>query len=315
MINLFNRLYSLAFNDIVLFEKIKLNSFFRYSVRHIANIILPVYLSYSKVKKFSLREKKCRTSPQLIVSLTSFPKRINKLWMVIDILLRQTVKVDKILLYLSKEQFPNEYGDLPKSLLYYEDFGLEIIFVEGDIRSHKKYYYVFKDYPDDLIITVDDDIFYPTTMIETLLYYHQKYPSSIICRYARYIQRNSQGCVLSSSKWKHIRKNEVENKSAFLGTGGGTMFPYPSKCLYKDVLDIKLALQLAPIEDDLWLNTMARLQGTSIIVVKNYKDILPVIISDNLKLFSENGGVENQTDIQLRNVINYYQKFEKEPFK
>lgn len=40
-------------------------------------------------------------------------------------------------------------------------------------------------YPDDLIITVDDDIFYPTTMIQTLVQYHELYPKSVICRYAK----------------------------------------------------------------------------------------------------------------------------------
>ena len=306
MIDFFNKIYSLAFNNVALFESIKLNSFFRYSIRHVANKILPIYLSHNKINKYSSRENLRVTKQKLIVSLTSFPRRINHIWMVIDILLRQTVKVDKIILYLSKEQFPRGVDDLPNKLLYYENYGLEITFVDGYIRSHKKYYYAFRDYPNDIVITVDDDIFYPTTMLETLLYFHHKYPNAIISRYARCIQRDQQGYILSSRSWRHIRYNDFTNDDAFFGTGGGTLFPFPSKSLYKDSINIQLAQKLTPIEDDLWLNTMARLKRTPIIVIKDTKDILPIIISENIKLFSENGGIENKTDAQLKNVIDYY---------
>lgn len=304
MVDFFNRLYSLAFNNIILFERIKLNSIFRYVIRRLANIILPIYLSRNRVEVLSLKEDRNRVSARLIISLTSFPKRINQLWMVINILLRQTVKADKILLYLSKEQFPHEYNDLPKSLLYYKDYGLEIIFVDGDIRSHKKYYYAFRDYPNDIVITVDDDIFYPTTMIETLIHYHKKYPDSVICRYARKIEWDSNGGIKSSRDWAYLYKTD-SGYSYFFGTGGGVLFPAPG-CLYKDTLDLSLALRLTPLEDDLWLNTMVRLQNISILVVKDYKDLLPIFRQNNVTLYSLNGGIDNQTDEQMHNVISYY---------
>ena len=34
-------------------------------------------------------------------------------------------------------------------------------FVPENFRSHKKYYYVFREYPDHKVITVDDDLIYP----------------------------------------------------------------------------------------------------------------------------------------------------------
>lgn len=315
MVDLFNKVYSFFFNEFVFLEKTKINSFFRYFIRQLANIILPICLKIIRLKSEPKILELNSHRERLIISLTSFPKRINQLWMVIDLLLRQTVKADKIILYLSKEQFPHEHKDLPNSLLDYQMYGLKIIFVDGDIRSHKKYYYAFRDYPNDIVITVDDDIFYPTTMLETLLYFHHKYPNAIISRYARCIQRDQQGYILSSRSWRHIRYNDFTNDDAFFGTGGGTLFPFPSKSLYKDSINIQLAQKLTPIEDDLWLNTMARLKRTPIIVIKDTKDILPIIIPENVKLFSENGGVENKTDIQLKNVIDYYKNQGYYPYK
>ena len=55
--------------------------------------------------------------PKLIVSLTSFPARINTVHQVIESLLNQTKKADKIILWLAPEQFPNGEKDLPEKLL------------------------------------------------------------------------------------------------------------------------------------------------------------------------------------------------------
>lgn len=306
MIDFFNRLYSLAFNKSTLLEKLRINSLARFTTRKIANGVLPCWITSTTNYIQGKNASKAIADQKVIVSLTSFPKRIPKLWMVIDILLRQTRRPDKILLYLSREQFPDERGDLPQSLLRYEGGIFQIVFVDGDLRSHKKYYYVMRDYPDDLVITVDDDIFYPTTLIQTLLHYHEKYPDAIIGRYARILEWTDSGNVVTSTQWKHLRESKEVNGPWFFGTGGGTLFPVPQKKLYKDLLDIELARTLCPIEDDLWLNTMARLQGTPIFIIKDCKDILPIQIRENTKLFSQNGGEVNMTDHQLNQVISYY---------
>lgn len=314
MIDFFNRLYSFTFNRISLIEILKVNSLSRFLIRAVSNRLIPVWLIHSHVRLKDL----CidvKNRKRIIVSLTSFPYRIPNLWMVIEALFRQTVLPDKIILYLSKKQFSNEMNDLPDSLLRYTKNGLDIRFVDGDIRSHKKYYYAMRDYPNDVIITVDDDIFYPSTMIQTLMRYHEKYPKAVICRYARSLQWMEDDKIMSSLYWKHLRETQVRGSDFFLGTGGGTLFPNPSECLYKDTLDINLAFRLCPLEDDLWLNTMIRLQETPIIVVKDYKDILPIQRKGNITLYSQNGGDENLTDVQIQNVIDYYKSIGLKPYK
>ena len=54
---------------------------------------------------------------KVIISLTSYPARIDTVHLTIRSILRQTVQADKILLWLSIEEFPNKYADLPQNLL------------------------------------------------------------------------------------------------------------------------------------------------------------------------------------------------------
>ena len=54
---------------------------------------------------------------QIIISLTSYPARINNLIHTIESLFRQKRQADEIVLWLSILEFPNKYNDLPKDLL------------------------------------------------------------------------------------------------------------------------------------------------------------------------------------------------------
>ena len=125
---------------------------FRRIIRRVTNVFLPNYLA--KIHRQHLNNR-C----DVIVSLTSFPARINTVWMVVESLKNQTLRPMKIILWLSKEQFPTKQ-DIPNSLWECEDSLFEVRIVDGDIRSHKKYYYVLQEYPDKSFVTCDDDIYY-----------------------------------------------------------------------------------------------------------------------------------------------------------
>ena len=78
------------------------------------------------------------------------------------------MKPDKILLWLAEEQFPGREADLPNNLVKdaVED-KFELRWCD-DIGSHKKYFYAMQEFPDDIIVTVDDDMYYDTDMIRRL---------------------------------------------------------------------------------------------------------------------------------------------------
>ena len=58
------------------------------------------------IKKFLM---KCLVhNNEIIVSLTSYPKRINKIKQTLDSIFNQTIQPDKILLWLSNSEFENK---------------------------------------------------------------------------------------------------------------------------------------------------------------------------------------------------------------
>jgi hypothetical protein len=239
---------------------------------------------------------------KIIVSLTSFPARINSVWMVIESMKRQTKKPSKIILWLSRKQFPNEC-DIPISILNRQDDLFEIRMVDGDIKSHKKYYYVLQDYPDAFIVTVDDDIFYPSYLIEKL---YEKYEmeGGIICSWASRYFINSNGLLAPYNEWPKIEE-ETSNR-VFFGSGGGTLFPPDS--LYEDALKIDLCLQLCPIADDIWLNAMAKLNQTGITYVPVFRNILNIIYLQKTPKLSSQNVVEGRNDEQIKKIIEYYEQ-------
>ena len=116
----------------------------------------------------------------VIVSLTSYPARIDRVHEVIESVINQTVCADRIILYLADEQFVDR--QLPKPLVdlctQYDCF--EIHFCDDDLKPHKKYYYAMQDFPDAALITVDDDVIYPNTMVVKFRYFSLVSTSTVI---------------------------------------------------------------------------------------------------------------------------------------
>lgn len=307
MINILCKLYSKIQNRSFILEKIKFYSLLRLNVRIFANTALPIYFLVTRLFCNYKLEKSKNEGKRIIVSLTSFPARINRLWIVIECMLRQSKKPDKIILWLSKEQFAN-FSGIPKSLQVLQSRGLDIELVDGDIRSHKKYYYVFKKFPNDYIITIDDDIIYRTDLIERLWNSYCAH-KTIVAAYGYNIQYANEG-LLPYKLWPMSCDGVFEN--LFFGSGGGVLFP--PNLLYKDLLNIDLALNLCPTADDIWLNTMARLSKQRIVKILSDNVLMPIINLNNVTLASQNLAMD-KNDEQIDSVSAYYfAKMQVNPF-
>ena len=239
----------------------------------------------------------------IIVSLTSYPKRIQTLWMTIETLLRQTKKPDRVILWLAEDQFKG-IESLPQELLNQRKRGLEIRFCD-DLKSHKKYYYVIRENPEDLIVLVDDDMFYPYDMIEQLLKMHQKYPKDICATTAQVITESFSNLP---SKWRNPRVSEVWEHSDQIQvfTGSGSLFP--PHVLPEEAFDKNKIQLLCPYADDLWLTFMAYLNNKKITALYKWR-AFPVMIygtaKDGLYYINAEAG---QNDKQWENLLNYYHK-------
>jgi len=121
-----------------------------------------------------------RIAEDLVVSLTSFPPRIGKVHLVVQSLLNQSLQPRRIVLYLSRDEFPG--NKVPRRLARLEDGRFEIRFVEEEnLRSYKKLLFALVDFPDDWIATFDDDRLYPAHTLARLWQAAAVNPRTIIC--------------------------------------------------------------------------------------------------------------------------------------
>lgn len=242
---------------------------------------------------------------KIIVSLTSFPKRIDTVWLTIETLLRQSVKPDKIILWLAESQFVG-IDSLPGELLNLQKRGLSIRFCD-DLRSHKKYYYVMQEYLEDIVVLVDDDMFYPPDMLSKLLKMHRKYPMDICTMTAEVIEEEF---LMQPSMWRNPRLNErfEHSNQVQIFTGSGSL--YPPHSLDESAFDKKLIRKLCPFADDLWLTFMAKRKGTKITAEVPWR-AFPITIYGTAEgsLWYVNAE-EGKNDEQWQNILNYFEEHE-----
>ncbi len=131
--------------------------------------------------------------PRIIVSMTSYPARINTVHLAIRSLLAQKVLPDKIVLWLCKSDFPNREADLPQSLRDVLWHDVEVRWVDDDLKPHKKYFWALQEFPDDYVITTDDDLLYRNTMIGDLLAAHEAHPHAVAAVRTHLIMFNEDG--------------------------------------------------------------------------------------------------------------------------
>jgi hypothetical protein len=201
--------------------------------------------------------------PKIIVSLTSFPAAISFVIQSVQSILKGSVLPDKIILYLTSSQFPE--GNIPQELQDLSDKNamFEIKFYEENIRSYTKLIPALKDFPDDIIITIDDDVLYHKNMIKRLLRRHKKYPNAIIGHRIRRIKPNAVYRMWKCYKHRSIFSRSFKPSFRNLQTGIGGVL-YPPHSLSEKMLHSELFMKMAPTVDDIWFWAAAVANGTKI---------------------------------------------------
>jgi len=208
-----------------------------------------------------------KRTPKLIVSLTTFPARINLVYKTISTLLQQTLKPDEVVLWLADEQFPNR--ELPKNLTHLQEFGLSIKWCE-DIKSFKKLIPSLREFPEDIIVTVDDDNYYDKRVLEFLYNSYLKNPKNIHARQAfRVKSDNDFKLSINARNYVYDSTYLPSYLNEPVGCGGVL---YPPHCLHLDVLNEEVFMEIIPTNDDIWFWAHALMNNTKIEVIKdNYK--------------------------------------------
>ena len=194
-----------------------------------------------------------REQADVIVSLTSYGRRVKEGIVCYSIysILRQTLQPKRIILWLAEDEWTED--TLPKKVAELKHYGIEIRFCEN-MRSYKKLIPTLQLLPDEDIITVDDDVLYPSFLVKELYSEHLAHPKDIIAGIAAAPQPNKP-----YNLWQNT-PGGTEGVSLF-PTGVGGVY-YPAHSLKKEMMDYAIAKQFAPLADDVWFWAAGIAQNT-----------------------------------------------------
>jgi hypothetical protein len=213
-----------------------------------------------------------KRNPSLIVSLTTIPERMHKVHLCIESLLRQSCKPDYLMLWVSIPE-----NKIPNRLVRLKKRGLQIRTCK-DIRSYKKIIYTLKENPQSIIVTADDDVFYPKNWLKQLCDAYQREPRYIHCHRAHLMIKKPDGKLKKYKEW-NFQAPGIQGPSLLLFSTGAGGVLYPPYSLSEEVFNEEKFMRLAPHHDDAWLKAMSLLKGTP------YKKVSPFsqkcTVSDN----------------------------------
>jgi GT2 family glycosyltransferase len=252
--------------------------------------------------------KKKENNIKIIASLTSYGERVRTVHLAIETILNQTLKADKVILWLAEDEFNK--NNIPDTLRKLEAQGLTIGFCK-DTKSYKKLVPTLQEHPDDIIITFDDDIYYKSDVIEKLYNSYLQEPKSIHCIRGHKINFETLDKVAPYSKWD---KQWYQKKSSFfiIPTGGGGVL-YPPQSLHVDTCKDFIFMDIAPTSDDLWFKTMSLAKGTKCKVLTNqtgYSNNLSIIENtQNANLWDINKSENDKAVYKLFDKYKLYKAF------
>jgi len=267
-------------------------------------------LSYLHGEELILSAKTLASPPtgglggvQHIISLTSYGKRLQSTAPIaIASILHGDILPDKIILWVAEKD--RQIAEQNNQLQILQKKGLEIRYCE-DLKSYKKLIPALQEFPNDFIITADDDLLYPKNWFEQIMEYHKKYPNKIICHRVHGIRVDSEHNLLPYNNWDWCIEPQ-EQERIFPTGGAGTL--YPPHCLHSDVFNKDLFMKLAPQADDVWFWAMALINGSKYpyVVIRNgySNSIMDIGVQNNALQNSNVADCKN--DLQLKAVIENY---------
>lgn len=245
----------------------------------------------------------------ITVSLTSHGKRVaNFAPLAIYSIFQQTMLPNRIVLNIDETKWNDD--NLPELIKKLQIAGLEVNFCE-DVGPHTKLLPTLKKYPDDIVITVDDDIYYDGRLIAELYdFYCASDKKMIICREGRAIE-SENGKMIAYSKNPHASQKTNTNYIMPYGVAGVL---YPSNMsIDLDIFDKSLIVELCPKADDIWFCIQEIRSNIQVKYIQSYNWSTAVPVDRNNE-YSEDGSnalhflndEHNLNDVQWERVCSFY---------
>ncbi|QIA64428.1 hypothetical protein GT360_13420 [Vibrio astriarenae] len=276
--------------------------FFSKLVFYFVSMIHQLY--YYVVNRLTSKSINLDPKSKYSISLTSYGERLNTVYLTIESLAKQVCAPVSITLWLSKEDISPE--EIPRSLKRLKSRGLDIKFIDENIRSYKKLYYEYIEKKESVsfIMTADDDVFYPSWLGQLALEQASINSQSVVCFRSHLMRFTSTGDILPYTQWEKCQ-GTVEDRQDVFPTGVGSVL-YPTGALVN--LDSHRAafLEHAPYADDVWFKACTLKNGyTSTNVGHNLEHFYCVLSKQRKGLEKVNIG-EGKNDTQLKATMSYF---------
>ncbi len=276
----------------------------RFKNRCVAFIIHEVKATYYEIKTRitfpSESYGKSHELPEkLIISLTSYPPRFPSLALTIKCLLRQSVRPDKVILWIAEDDvllLPQSV----KALVSDDDFEIRVC---EDIGSYKKIIPTLKLFPDAFIVTADDDLYYTNDWLEKLIDDWDGDYKNIVAHRIHRIRMDKNNTPLPYNEWEFEILEGDDVNFHFATSGAGIL--YPPKSFDTRVMDKDIFMDICSNADDVWLFWMSRLNGGK--TTKSSYDMVTLTWrgSQSVALFHDNV-LNNQNDCKINAMIDKF---------
>lgn len=247
---------------------------------------------------------------ELIVSLTTFGKRLQSVSTTIESIMQGSVKPNRIVLWLDKTP---ENMELPVTIKKQMARGLEVYYTDENIRSYTKLIPTLKMYPDAYIVTIDDDLIYDYNLVENLLRETKKWPNYIIANRVHQVLFDKNGKLMPYKQWLWEKTQDPISARNFLTGVGGVL--YPPHCFDSEIFNKEVYSSLSKYGDDIWFFAMAIKNGVLIkkADTPNPSGRMYLLNNDvqDVGLYQQNvNAIVNRNDVQLKAVFEKYNLYD-----
>ncbi len=258
----------------------------------LVNVLAGAYYACVQPKK----PGKDASAPPVIVNFTTYGDRVSLVAPCASSLLRQDYGNFRVVLWLSETEYQSADA-LPDALKKLMARGLEVAFVP-DLRSYKKIYFAAERFPDTLLVTADDDFFYPESWLSDLVKTHARYPNAVACHRAHRMTLDERGALAGYKQWDWYANGATgPSHSLHILSGAGALFPvgfFDAAFFDRDAIQA-----CCPTTDDIWLKFHALRRGVPVVKARAYsKSLVCVRGTQETTLYHQNERDRNDAALQ-----------------
>lgn len=202
------------------------------------------------ITRSRFRSTRVTAENSIVLSMTTYPKRARYAKKAIKSVVIQNAYSLPIYVFV----FEEEYSRVSNQLSSLSKHNVQVVPYKQNLRQYLKIIPALEKFKNLSVITFDDDILYPHGWLDGLITAYQANPNLIIGYRGQCIPDQE---TLSPENYFSLKLFRFPTVTAlaperilFTGVGGVL---YPPKVFCSLVLNMKLALQLSPGNDDFWL--------------------------------------------------------------